>query len=249
MYSAGYTEDLRRAVAHVRTSRPQARALTAAGYSLGASYLAKYVCEEGERCALAGAALFACMTDLVAGIARLGGSAAAQRAHRAARLGAAPAAALPAGSPRHAPAQGDPTLCARQERPRAACAPRRDGGSALLPTAEPAALGRAQASRLVDARVLVPSVQRVMAEYRPQLAGAHGLRLDDAASATSMAAFDGAPYAAQCMCSACAAVHVRAYVSVTLVPPQPPPLPLPQAPPRRLKNERFIRNPSKHTRL
>ena len=82
MYSAGYTEDLRRVVAHVRTSRPQARALTAAGYSLGASYLAKYVCEEGERCALAGAALFACMTDLVAGIARLGGSAAAQRAHR-----------------------------------------------------------------------------------------------------------------------------------------------------------------------
>ena len=69
MYSAGYTEDLRRVVAHVRTSRPQARALTAAGYSLGASYLAKYVCEEGERCALAGAALFACMTDLVAGIA------------------------------------------------------------------------------------------------------------------------------------------------------------------------------------
>ena len=126
MYSAGYTEDLRRVVAHVRTSRPQARALTAAGYSLGASYLAKYVCEEGERCALAGAALFACMTDLVAGIARLGGSAAAQRAHRAARLGAAPAAALPAGSPRHAPAQGDPTLCARQERPRAAWVPRSD---------------------------------------------------------------------------------------------------------------------------
>ena len=71
-----------------------------------------------------------------------------------------------------------------------------------------------------------------MAEYRPQLAGAHGLRLDDAASATSMAAFDGAPYAAQCMCSACAAVHVRAHVSVTLVPPQPPPLPLPDPHPQ-----------------
>ena len=94
MYSAGYTEDLRRAVAHVRLSRPQARALTAAGYSLGASYLAKYVCEEGDRCVLAGAALFACMTDLVAGIARLSDSAAARRAQTA-QLAAAPAATLP----------------------------------------------------------------------------------------------------------------------------------------------------------
>ena len=98
MYSAGYTEDLRRAVAHVRMSRPQARALTAAGYSLGASYLAKYVCEEGERCALAGAALFACMTDLVAGIARLSDSAAARRGQTA-QLAAAPAATRPRQDP------------------------------------------------------------------------------------------------------------------------------------------------------
>ena len=48
-----------------------------------------------------------------------------------------------------------------------------------------------QASRLVDSRVLVPSVQRVMAGHMPQLQAGRGLQLDDAASATSMAAFDG----------------------------------------------------------
>jgi len=141
MYSAGYTEDLRRAVAHVRASRPQARALTAAGYSLGASYLAKYVCEEGDRCVLAGAALFACMTDLVAGIARLSDSA---------------------------------------------------------------------ASRLVDSRVLVPSVQRVMAGHMPQLQAGRGLQLDDAASATSMAAFDGAVIAPMMGCDSATDYYTQA---------------------------------------
>ena len=107
MYSAGYTEDLRRAVAHVRASRPQARALTAAGYSLGASYLAKYVCEEGDRCVLAGAALFACMTDLVAGIARLSDSAAARHGQTA-QLAAAPAATLPRQDPTPRACSGRP---------------------------------------------------------------------------------------------------------------------------------------------
>ena len=55
LYSAGYTEDLRRIVAHIQRAFPAAT-LAAAGFSLGASYLSKFVAEEGERCALAGAA-------------------------------------------------------------------------------------------------------------------------------------------------------------------------------------------------
>jgi len=69
-YSAGYTEDLRRIVERVRAQYPNAP-LHAAGYSLGASYLGKYVAEEGVACVLSGAALFACPTDLVSGIRRL----------------------------------------------------------------------------------------------------------------------------------------------------------------------------------
>lgn len=65
-----------------------------------------------------------------------------------------------------------------------------------------------QVSRLVDSRVLVPSVQRVMAEHMPQLAGGRGLRLDDAASATSMAAFDGAAYTARAV-RVCACICAR----------------------------------------
>ena len=111
-----------------------------------------------------------------------------------------------------------------------------------------------QASRLVDSRVLVPSVQRVMAEHMPQLAGGRGLRLDDAASATSMAAFDGVTHTilhVQCMCSTgvyaqygsrlqcmgsmCApAVRVQCVCSAcarvpVLVPPQPQPQLEPQS--------------------
>ena len=71
MYSAGYTEDLRRVVQRVRETYPGAR-LTAAGYSLGSSYLAKYVGEEGARCPLSAAALFACPTDLPNAIRLLG---------------------------------------------------------------------------------------------------------------------------------------------------------------------------------
>lgn len=73
MYSAGFTEDLRRVVLHVREAYPRAR-LTAAGYSLGASYLGKYVGEEGADCPLDGAALLACPTDLNAAIGNFGAS-------------------------------------------------------------------------------------------------------------------------------------------------------------------------------
>jgi predicted alpha/beta-fold hydrolase len=63
LYSAGYTEDLRRVVAHVHRAFPGAP-ICAAGYSLGASYLSKYVAEEGEACVLAGAVAFACPVDV-----------------------------------------------------------------------------------------------------------------------------------------------------------------------------------------
>jgi predicted alpha/beta-fold hydrolase len=52
-------------VAKVHTRYPDAK-VTAAGYSLGASYLTKYVGEEGDQCTLVGAAAFACPLDLVA---------------------------------------------------------------------------------------------------------------------------------------------------------------------------------------
>lgn len=65
LYSAGYTEDLRRVVEIVRSSAggfPGAM-LLGAGFSLGSSYLLKYCCEEGDACVLRGAALFACPID------------------------------------------------------------------------------------------------------------------------------------------------------------------------------------------
>lgn len=65
LYSAGYTEDLRRVVEVVGSTAggfPGAP-LLGAGYSLGSSYLLKYCCEEGEACVLRGAALFACPVD------------------------------------------------------------------------------------------------------------------------------------------------------------------------------------------
>lgn len=73
LYSAGYTEDLRRVVRRVRRAHPDA-ALAAAGYSLGASYLAKYVGEEGAGCVLSGACLFACPADLTSSSKHLGRS-------------------------------------------------------------------------------------------------------------------------------------------------------------------------------
>jgi abhydrolase domain-containing protein 1/3 len=64
MYSAGFTEDLRHVAAHVRERYPEAT-VTAVGFSLGASYLAKYVGEEGTGCALDSAVSCACPLDLV----------------------------------------------------------------------------------------------------------------------------------------------------------------------------------------
>lgn len=69
-YSAGFTGDLRRALAHVRAAYPSA-SLTAAGFSLGANYLAKYVGEEGGACELSGAVAFACPLDCSAMSANL----------------------------------------------------------------------------------------------------------------------------------------------------------------------------------
>eukprot|EP00755_Sulcionema_specki_P032317 Sspe_Gene.98481::Locus_71897_Transcript_1_6_Confidence_0.400_Length_1285::g.98481::m.98481 len=62
MYSAGYTEDLRRAIAHIAKTHPK-NPLFAVGFSLGANYLAKYVGEEGEGCPLKAAVCIACPVD------------------------------------------------------------------------------------------------------------------------------------------------------------------------------------------
>jgi len=71
LYSAGYTEDLRRVIALVQCEFPRAP-LTAAGFSLGSNYLAKYVAEEGPRCPLAGAVALACPLELNSMSAALG---------------------------------------------------------------------------------------------------------------------------------------------------------------------------------
>ncbi|GBG33866.1 Monoacylglycerol lipase ABHD2 [Hondaea fermentalgiana] len=63
LYSAGFTEDLRRVVKHVRETNGSAKCFFAAGYSLGSNYLAKFVGEEGESCLLDGAACLACPVD------------------------------------------------------------------------------------------------------------------------------------------------------------------------------------------
>ena len=55
LYSVGYTEDFRRAVAHIRSTNPDSPYIFAVGYSLGSNYLAKYIAEEGENCLLSAA--------------------------------------------------------------------------------------------------------------------------------------------------------------------------------------------------
>ncbi|KAK3243532.1 hypothetical protein CYMTET_46825 [Cymbomonas tetramitiformis] len=65
LYSIGYTEDLRRVVQRIRTRFPEAT-LTAAGFSLGSNYLAKYVGEESDKCMLAAAVSVAPPTDCIA---------------------------------------------------------------------------------------------------------------------------------------------------------------------------------------
>jgi predicted alpha/beta-fold hydrolase len=62
LYSVGYTEDLRRAIAHVHKQYPSAP-ICAAGYSLGSNYLAKYVGEEKDDCILSAAVCLACPID------------------------------------------------------------------------------------------------------------------------------------------------------------------------------------------
>ena len=52
LYSVGYTEDFRRAVAHICETNPETPFIFGVGYSLGSNYLAKYVAEEGENCPL-----------------------------------------------------------------------------------------------------------------------------------------------------------------------------------------------------
>ena len=74
-YSAGYTEDLRRAVAALRAAHPAAP-LLAVSYSLGSNVLAKYLGEEGARgrAPLAGAVCLATPIDLLGNSVHLEGS-------------------------------------------------------------------------------------------------------------------------------------------------------------------------------
>jgi pimeloyl-ACP methyl ester carboxylesterase len=64
-YSASFTEDLRQVVKHVGTSFPTSR-LYAAGWSLGANILVRYLGQEGEHCPLSGAVSLCNPFDLVA---------------------------------------------------------------------------------------------------------------------------------------------------------------------------------------
>eukprot|EP00897_Mesotaenium_endlicherianum_P004421 jgi/Mesen1/4006/ME000211S03190 len=63
-YSASYTEDLRQVVRHVATRQPLAR-LYAAGWSLGANILVRYLGQEGEDTPLSGAVSLCNPFDLV----------------------------------------------------------------------------------------------------------------------------------------------------------------------------------------
>jgi predicted alpha/beta-fold hydrolase len=62
LYSAGYTEDIRRVVAHLRAAHPAAK-LFAVGFSLGSNKLAKFVGEEAQSGALDGAVCLAAPLD------------------------------------------------------------------------------------------------------------------------------------------------------------------------------------------
>mmetsp|Transcript_22099 Transcript_22099/g.28224 ORF Transcript_22099/g.28224 Transcript_22099/m.28224 type:complete len:353 (-) Transcript_22099:787-1845(-) len=63
LYSAGYTEDLRRIVQHVCDRYPNATATIGVGFSLGSNYLAKFVGEEGDACLLSAAVMAGCPLD------------------------------------------------------------------------------------------------------------------------------------------------------------------------------------------
>eukprot|EP00727_Mastigamoeba_balamuthi_P002445 m51a1_g12198 hypothetical protein (397) ;mRNA; r:46794-48693 len=62
-YNAGWTEDVRQAVATVRARYPQAPVFLV-GYSLGANVVTRYVAEEGESCVLTAAAAISSPLDL-----------------------------------------------------------------------------------------------------------------------------------------------------------------------------------------
>lgn len=62
-YSAGYTGDYHTVVSYVHSQFP-ASPLVGAGFSLGASVLARYMGEEGERCALTGGVVLGCPWDI-----------------------------------------------------------------------------------------------------------------------------------------------------------------------------------------
>merc|ERR1711937_57049 len=64
LYSAGYTEDIRRVVKHILAKHTHST-LIGVGYSLGANALAKYLGEEGSSCKLAGAVCCSCPIDLL----------------------------------------------------------------------------------------------------------------------------------------------------------------------------------------
>lgn len=63
--SASFTEDLRCVVDHVRAAHPEAGAMFAAGWSLGANILTMYLGEEGEATPLDAAVAMCNPFDLV----------------------------------------------------------------------------------------------------------------------------------------------------------------------------------------
>lgn len=63
-YCGAMTADARQAIIHIRSLHPRAP-LVGIGFSLGANILTKYVCEEGDTCALIAAAVLANPWDLL----------------------------------------------------------------------------------------------------------------------------------------------------------------------------------------
>ena len=70
-FSGAWTEDVRAVVRHLRALVGAGTAIFAAGYSLGAGILSKYVGEEGAACDLAGAVSVSAAFDLLASSAML----------------------------------------------------------------------------------------------------------------------------------------------------------------------------------
>jgi predicted alpha/beta-fold hydrolase len=70
-FSAGYTDDIRCALAYVSKHLPDAP-LVGVGFSLGANVLAKYFGEEGDATPLKGGAVLGCPWDLYKGHIELG---------------------------------------------------------------------------------------------------------------------------------------------------------------------------------